>query len=159
MWISVFSPEKVLYSRENADRMLKNCRNAGIDHVYLQIYRAGKAYYDSDIAPKTEYEKAAAGADSDPLKYLLAQAGKNNIKIYAWINLLSLAQNENAAILDGLGEEVLTQDRHGRSPLRKGNKDGLDKYYIRENQLFLEPGDERVRKYLVSVAEEILKKY
>jgi len=159
VWITVFSPEKVLYSKENADRMIKTCKEAGIDHIYLQIYRSDKAYYDSDIADRTAYEKMLAETGEDPLNYILAQAKKNNIKVHAWINLLSLAQNRDAGILNTLGEKVLTKDRHGRTPLRKGDKDELDKYYIRENQLFLEPGNENVRDYLVSIAGEITKKY
>ncbi len=159
VWITVFSPEKVLYSKENAERMIKTCKDAGIDHIYLQVYRSDKAYYDSDIADRTAYEKMFADAGEDPLTYILTLAKKNNIKVHAWINLFSLAQNKDAGILDTFGEKILTKDRYGRTPLIKGNKDELDKYYIRENQLFLEPGDSNVRKYLVSIAGEIIKKY
>ncbi|MFQ5952893.1 MAG: glycoside hydrolase family 10 protein [Candidatus Omnitrophota bacterium] len=146
VWVTVFSEERVLYSKENADRLIESCKKLGIDHVYLQVYRSGKAYYELDDVKNT-------------LKYLLAKAHKNNIKIYAWVNLLSLAKNVDADILKKLGKGALAKDQYGRTPLRKSVKDELDKYFIRENQLFLEPGNKDVRKYLTGVAEDIIKKY
>ncbi len=147
VWITVFSPEKILQSRENADQFISSCKKLGIDHAYVQVYRAGKPYY------------GPGASKGDVFKYLLSQARKNELKIYAWVNLLSIAQNKDAFILKTLGDEILVKDQHGRTPLREGGKDELDKYYIRENQLFLEPGDERVRKYMTGVVETLVKKY
>ena len=147
LWVTVFSPDEILKSRENADRFISTCKKIGIDHAYVQIYRAGKAYYNPGAGKK------------DVFKYLVSQAHKNDLKIYAWINLLSIAQNKKAFILKKLGDRVLVKDQLGRTPLREGGKDELDKYYIRENQLFLEPGSPRVRKYLAGVAETIVKSY
>ncbi|MGB2600217.1 MAG: family 10 glycosylhydrolase [Candidatus Omnitrophota bacterium] len=147
VWVTVFSPEKILYSRENADRFISSCKEFGIDHAYVQVYRSGKPYYGTEAAK------------GDVFKYLLSQARKKGLKIYAWVNLLSIAQNNDAFILKTLGDGILVKDQYGRTPLRKGGKDELDKYYIRENQLFLEPGNKRVRKYLSGVVETLLKKY
>ena len=159
IWITTFSPENVLHSRENADLLIRTCRESGIKDVYLQVYRADKAYYDSDITDRTAYETISAGSKEDILSYLIKKAKKNDINVYAWMNLLSIAQNKNANILKMFGEDILTLDQHGRTPLKGKNKDVLDKYYIRENQLFLEPGDPRVRSYLSNIAGEIIKKY
>jgi len=159
VWITVFSPENVLGSKGNVDKLITSCKKTGIDQVYLQIYRADKAYYNSQITDKTPYETILSGAGSDTINYLLNEANKNEIKIYAWLNLLSLAQNTDANILKKYGEGIITKDPYGRTSLQNNNKDALDKYYIRENQLFLEPGDKRVRDYLTSIAEEIIKTY
>jgi len=147
VWITVFSPEKVLSSKENVDRLISTCKTCGIDDVYIQLYRSGKSYYN----PET--------SEADTLRYLIETAKENNIKVHAWINLLSIAQNKDADILKKFGDAVLTLDQHGRTSMQKGQKDELDKYYIRENQLFLEPGDSRVQDYLTGVATEIIKKY
>lgn len=157
-WVTVFTSGEVFYSKANADKMIKTCKEAGIDHIYLQIYRAGKAYYDSSLTDRSEYEKMAARTGADPIKYILFQAKNNNLKVHAWINILSLAQNEKAPILQKYGQKILSVDQYGRTPLIV-KKDELDKYYIRENQLFLEPGDVRVRNYAVSIVEEVVKKY
>jgi len=159
VWVTVFSQEKVFSSIENADRMIQTCKRSGIQQIYLQVYRADKAYYDSEIADRTSYEKILKSAGRDPIKYILSRAKENGIEVYAWMNMLSIAHNKNAGILKKLTDSALTRDKHGRTPLRKGNKDALDDYYVREDQLFLEPGDKRVRLYLVSIAREILTKY
>jgi len=159
VWISIFSPEEILFSKENAKKVITACKNEGIDHIYLQIYRADKAYYDSDITDRSAYENMLSKTGSDPINYILSESKKHNIKVYAWVNLLSVSHNKGANILKNFGTEALTVDQHGRTPLKKGNTDEWDKYYIRENQLFLEPGDERVRKYLVSICAEVVRKY
>jgi len=159
VWITVFSPEKVLHSKENVDDLILTCKNCGINDIYIQIYRADEAYYDSALTDRTHYEEILAETDEDTLAYLIAEARKNDLKIHAWINLLSIARNRNANVLKKFGKTVLTLDQHGRSSMQSGNKDELDKYYIRENQLFLEPGDKRVRQYLADIAEEIVRKY
>ena len=154
--MTVFAPEKPLYSKENADRMIEICRKSGIDHIYLQIYRANKAYYDSDIADRKPFEKMKLSAGLDPVQYIIDQSKKNGIEVHAWVNLLSLATNENAEILKRYGESILTLDQHGK--LSFIPKDPSDNF-IREGQLFLEPGDWRVKKYLVDITEEITSKY
>ncbi len=159
VWITVFSPEKVLHSKENVDDLILTCKNCGINDIYIQIYRADEAYYDSSLTDRTHYEEMLAETNEDTLSYLITRARKNDLKIHAWINLLSVAQNRNANVLKKFGRTALTLDQHGRSSMQSGNKDELDKYYIRENQLFLEPGDKRVRQYLADIAEEIVRKY
>jgi len=158
-WVTVFSPGKILYSRENADHMIEICKKSGIDHVYIQIYRENKAYYDSDITDRSNFDIISESFGQDPVKYLISECGKNDIDIYAWVNLLSVAQNTDTDIQKKIGPAAVTLDRHERTSYDPGNKDTFDDYYIRENQLFLEPGNKKVRKYLVSVIEEILKKY
>ncbi len=160
VWVTVFTPEKVLYSPENADRLITNCKNFGIDHIYLQIYRAGKAYYDSSITDNTPFKKAREEFGNDPVKYIVDKAHQNDIKVYAWINLLSLAHNQNADIIEKIGPGAVTLDQHERNSLgKKDAPDDLDKYYIREKQLFLEPGNKLVREYLVSISKEVISTY
>ncbi len=161
LWVTVFSEGKVLHSRENCDRLLSTCERSGVTDIYLQLYRSDKAYYDSNITDRSAFEqvkKSAGGEDLIP--YLIKKASEKGIKTHAWINLLSLAHNSDANILKKIGQDALTFDQKGR-PSRSfdGKKDDLDKYYPREDQLFLEPGDWRVRDYLGSIAEEILVKY
>ena len=160
MWITVFSPARVLYSTREADKMLDTAKKSGVDHIYLQVYRANKAYYNSDILDKTDYNKMSEEAGCDPIARILSQAKKNGIKVYAWINLLSISQNKNAQILKKLGGDILTRDKYGKIPLKsKDPSNTTDKAYIREDQIFLEPGDERVRDYLAAIAAEIMTKY
>lgn len=159
VWITVFSPEKVLHSKDNVNYLIEVCKRTGINDIYIQLYRADKAYYDSDITDRTPHENVLRLAGEDIIPYLIDQADKNGIKVHAWVNLLSLAQNQDANILKVHGESVLTKDQHGKlsMPLVKGEES--NDIFLREKQLFLEPGDWRVRKYLSEIVVEILTKY
>jgi len=160
VWVTVFSEKKVMYSREGVLNLIESCKKTGINEIYLQLYRAGQAYYDSRISDRTKYDeivKEAGGIDTIDL--LLEEAKRNDIKVFAWINVLSLAQNKKAPILTKYGNSVLTKDQYLRTSIRTDEVNKSDKYYLRDDQIFLEPGDPRVTEYLVSIAGEIVDRY
>lgn len=158
VWVTVFSKEKVLYSKEGVTRLVDACKSAGIDEIYLQVYQSGKAYYDSQLGDRSKYEEMLKSCGVDPIDLLLREARENKIKVFAWVNLLSLGQNDKADIVKEFGEGVLTRDQYLR-PSGRANPNESDKYYLREEQLFLEPGDQRVAGYLIAVVEEVVNKY
>lgn len=159
VWVTVFTKENVTASEENIDKLVSVCKDTGINDIYLQVYRADKAYYDSRITDRTPYENMLKKCGTDPIDLLIKKAEKNDIKVHAWLNCLSIAQNKNANVITEFGDSILVVDQHGRTPFPDKKKDGLDKYYIRENQLFLNPSNENVREYIVSIAEEVIKRY
>ncbi|MFH1837450.1 MAG: family 10 glycosylhydrolase, partial [Candidatus Omnitrophota bacterium] len=107
VWVTVFSTEGVLLSKENVDRMLDTSASCGIDDIYMQVYRADKAYYNSSITDASPYKNIASGAGCDTFSYLIKEAKKRDISVHAWINLLSIAQNEKANIVKTFGKSVL----------------------------------------------------
>ncbi|MCX5706730.1 MAG: family 10 glycosylhydrolase [Candidatus Omnitrophica bacterium] len=158
VWVTVFSEKKVLYSKEAATNLIELCKKAKINEIYLQVYQSGNAYYDSEITDRFKYEDMVKSAGVDPVEFLLNAAHKNNIKVFAWVNLLSLGQNDKAGIINKFGRDVLTRDQYLRTSGTEGNNES-DKYYHREGLLFLEPGDQRVVKYLITIVEEIIDRY
>jgi len=158
VWVTVFSGKRPLYSKEGVEELVNTCKESGINEIYLQVYQSGKAFYDSALFEHSKYLSMAAGVKADPIDYLLKLAKKNNIKVFAWVNLLSLSQNESADIIDKFGSSVLTRDQHLRPSGRK-NPNAGDKFYLREEQLFLEPGDPRVARFLLAVVSDIIKRY
>lgn len=159
IWITVFSPHKVLYSQENADRLIEYCEKTGINDIYLQVYRSDEAYYDSSLTDRSHYERMLSDSGRDMLSYIIKKAQARGISVHAWINLLSVSRNSDANILRKLGKDALAVDQHGRTASPDKNKDELDNYYIREGQIFLDPGDVRVRKYLTLIAGELASRY
>lgn len=160
VWVTVFSEKKVMYSREGVSNLIESCKKTGINEVYLQLYRAGQAYYDTQLSDRTKYDeivKEAGGIDTIDL--LLREARKNDIKVFAWINVLSLAQNKKAPILIKYGNSVLTRDQHLRLSVRTEEVNDSDKYYLRDDQIFLEPGDPRVAEHMTAVVQEIVDRY
>lgn len=159
VWVSVFSPKEVLYSKDAANKLIEDCKRYNLNEIYLQVYRAGTAFYDTTKLPRQQYEKITQISGIDIIDYLIDEASKNGIKIFAWINVLSLSQNKDADVLKQFDDSILTCDQYSRTPLKENDDTGLDKYYLRENQLFLEPGDKRVSDYIILVVDEIMKRY
>ena len=158
VWISVFSSKRVHYSRQAINELLKNCKEAGISQIYFQVYQSGRAFYNSRICAQPKYKEMLLGSGTDTLDYLLREARKNKIKVFAWVNILSLGTNPDADILKKLGPGILTLDQYGRPSGRKDPNDS-DKYYLRDEHLFLEPGDPRVAKYIFAIVDEVVTRY
>ncbi len=158
VWVSVFSSRKVLYSKEAVLELIAACKRLGINEIYLQVFQSGRAYYDTHMMDAAKYRQMYQSAGIDPVDFLLQEAHKDNIRVFAWINLLSLGQNAQADIIGKFGRDVLTRDQYGR-PSGHKNQNVSDEYYLREDQLFLEPGDSRVAKFLVDAVSEVVKRY
>ena len=158
VWVSVFSSNKVLYSTEAARKLISVCKEARISRVYLQVYQSGQAYYDTKEFSRLKYEEMLKSSGVDTIDFLLKEAKANDIQVFAWVNLLSIGNNMNADIIKKFGKDVLTKDQYLRFSGRDEPNES-DKYYLREELLFLEPGDQRVARFLISVVDEIINRY
>ncbi|MCX5695869.1 MAG: family 10 glycosylhydrolase [Candidatus Omnitrophica bacterium] len=118
--------------------------------LFVQVYRANKAWFYSRFADSKPYTACLDKLREDPLNLLIKQAHSKGIKVYAWLNLLSLSDNKSAFILQKYGVDVLTRNLK--------EKKSLDDYKI-DDQFFLEPGDTRVRQELCSITQELISAY
>lgn len=159
VWVSVFAAKKNLYSANGVTDLIAQCKKAKVNEIYLQIFQSGNAYYDSKICDKAKYDQMVAAAGLDTLDLLLREASENKIKVFAWVNILGLGKNDKADILNKYGKAILTRDQHQRLSKVSGNSDELDKYYLREDLLFLEPGDPKVGAYMLTIINEIINRY
>ncbi|MDI6759051.1 MAG: family 10 glycosylhydrolase [Candidatus Omnitrophota bacterium] len=155
VWVSVFS--RALHSKEDVLTLIETCKKMQINQIYLQLYQSGRAYYDSEVADNAKYKEMIKAAGIDTISFLLKEAKKNKIKVFAWLNILSLGKNDKADILLKFKDSILTMDQYLK-PAR-GMRDEFDKYYLPEDQIFLEPGDLRVLEYYLLIIDEILGKY
>ncbi|MDD5130919.1 MAG: family 10 glycosylhydrolase [Candidatus Omnitrophica bacterium] len=158
IWVSVFSAKKLLYSEQGVRSLIAQCNKAKINEIYLQIFQSGNAYYDSRICDKTKYDQMVASAGLDTLDLLLREAGQHKIKVFAWVNILGLGKNQKADILNKYGSAILTRDQHQRLSKPSASSE-LDKYYLREDMIFLEPGDPKVEAYMLTIINEIINRY
>lgn len=158
VWVSVFSGKKILYSEAGVRNLITQCDKAKINEIYLQIFQSGNAYYDSKICDKTKYDQMVVSAGLDTLDLLLREAGQHNIKVFAWVNILGLGKNEKADILNKYGNAILTRDQYQRLS-KISTSTEIDKYYLREDMLFLEPGDPKVESYMLTIINEIINRY
>jgi len=140
----------VLASRSEILKLISLAEKGNINILFFQIYRANQSWFPSKFADASPYKTCFKNLAEDPFNVLIKQAHNKGIKVYAWINLLSLSNNHNASILQKYGTSILTKN------LKEKKK--LSDYKI-DDQYFLEPGDPRVRQELSSILEEILRTY
>jgi uncharacterized lipoprotein YddW (UPF0748 family) len=158
VWVSVFSAKEWLYSKEGVHKLIERCQKSKINQIYLQFFQSGNFYYDTKIGDRSKYDLMLKSAGVDTLDLLLSQAQEKGIKVFAWVNVLSLGKNTHAGILKKYGNSILTRDQYLRTSFGV-EKSELDKYYLREDQVFLEAGDPRVDEYMLNVVNEIINRY
>ncbi|MDD5438985.1 MAG: family 10 glycosylhydrolase [Candidatus Omnitrophica bacterium] len=150
LFVTVIQDPPVLSSRTAIESLVTYARSARIDTLFVQIYRANRAYFPSRIADPGPYEQCRVAVGEDPFRLLIDEAHKNGIRVHAWLNMLSLSENKDARILKKYGTGILTRNLK--------TKRTIEDYKI-DNQYFLEPGDPRVRRELAIVVGEVLRAY
>jgi len=159
LWISVVGEKDVLRNLEAMEEAIHFARKGGFTVLFVQVYRGDRAWFDSEIADASPYQKNRSRTGVDTFGRLIDRAHEAGIEVHAWINALTLSQNKDAPLLEKYGDAILTKDQHGRSAFKGKAADSLDRYYGREDQLFMEPGDPRVREHLVRIVGELAAKY
>jgi len=150
IFVTVLQEPQVLSSRREIMRLVDFAKKAQIKILFVQIYRANRAWFPSRIADAKPYEVCLKNVSEDSFALLIKEAHKRGIKVHAWLNLLSLSNNKDAKILKKYGPGILTKN------LKK--KKTIEDYKI-DKQYFLEPGDLRVRGELLALVDEILNSY
>ena len=150
LFVTVLQEPQVLSSRAEILKLIDFAKKTHINILFIQVYRANKAWFPSRLADSRPYAACLKGVSQDPLMLLINEAHKAGIEVHAWLNLLSLSNNKDAKILKKYGPEILTRN------LKK--KKTINDYKI-DKQYFLEPGDLRVRGELLILVDELLRNY
>lgn len=150
LFVTVLQDPQVLSSREEITKLIDFAKQARVRTLFVQIYRANKAWFASKVGDSAPYEAALQNVSENPFALLIKEAHASGIQVHAWLNLLSLSGNQNAPLLKKYGPDILTRN------LKK--KKTIEDYKI-DNQYFLEPGDLRVREELSNLVEEVLRAY
>ncbi len=150
LFVSIIQDPQVLSSRKAILQLIHFSKKARIQLLFIQIYFANKAWFPSKVGDPTAYESCLREVGEDPIRLLIREAHASGIQVHAWLNMLSLNNNEQAPLLQKYGTQILTRDRQ--------EKKSLSDYKI-DNQYFLEPGDPRVRDELKKMIEEVLSQY
>jgi len=150
LFVSVIQKPNVLSSHQAIEDLISFAKNAGVQNLFVQVYRANQAWFPSSVADSTPYQNCLASVGEDPLALLIVKAHASGIKVHAWMNLLSLSANEEAPLLKKYGPDILTRNLHEKKSLKD---------YKIDDQYFLEPGDLRLRKDLSTLVAEVLSAY
>jgi len=153
LWVECEGSQETLFSREKIDRMISRAAASGFNLLLIQIYRHDRAWFNSLLADTTPYRRIVKKEKIDPLGYIIAKAHRAGLEVHAWMNMFRIGKDRRAPVLRRLGDGVVTRDGRGRSLLSYPEKSLPDGGY------WLEPGDKNVRKYLLDIIGEVIRKY
>ena len=150
LFVSLVQEPPVLSSLQEITALLEFAKKARINTLFVQIYYAGQAWFPFKTADAGPCQANRKKCSQDTFAQLMKQAHRQGIQVHAWINLLSLGKNQDAAILKKYGTDILTRNLK--------EKKSIEDYKI-DGQYFLEPGDPRVSRELAGIVTDILRAY
>lgn len=151
LFVSVIQDPPVLSSRAAIEELVRYATEARVKTLFVQVYRAGRSWFPSEVADPGPYEACVKRVGEDALALLIRRAHAAGIEVHAWLNMLSLSDNGAAPLLRRYGTDVLTRGREA-----KGER--LEDMKI-DDQYFLEPSDARVREASVRLVDELVRAY
>jgi len=133
--------------------LMDNCKRAGFNTVLFQVRGNGTAFYRSSIEPFAYEYKGDPGFD--PLEVACREAHRRGMALHAWVNVMPAWRGERPPAdrrqLYNARPEWFWYDQAGRrQPLIQRG----EPWYVSLNPCLPE-----VRRYLVGVFEEIVRKY
>jgi uncharacterized lipoprotein YddW (UPF0748 family) len=163
LWVLCEGSQRVLDRPERLPALLDDAQALGATDLFVQVYRGGRAWFDSSLADATPWRETRERTGRDPLAELLAAAHARGLRVHAWANVLSLSSNRDAPILRELGRDAVLVDQAGRSIL---DYPGLDvphpdrRYYrMGTPAVWLDPGAPGVAERLAATLAELAARY
>ena len=105
----------------------------------------------------------AGAGGTDPLRELIRQAHASGLRVHAWVNVLSLADNRDAPLIRELGRDAVMVDQQGRSILDYPKLDvpEPDRRYYRMGTpaVWLDPAAPGVAPRLAETFAELAPRY
>lgn len=163
LWAPCEGENHTFSSAQKIREMLDFAKSISATDVFVQIYRRNEAWYPSKIAGTTMFKPIFDKEKIDPLKTVIEEAKKRNIKVHAWVNMLWIGKEKDTIVIKKLGKDVITRDQKNRSLFDYPNNmiPGAEgKWYsYGEDGFWLDPGDMKVQKYLTDLITEIVTQY
>ena len=109
--------QRVLEHPDRIPGLIATAKGVGATDLFVQVYRGGRAWYETSLADDGPFRAARDAAGAEPLAVLLREAHAAGLRVHAWVNVLSLSQNRDAPLLRDLGRDAVLVDQRGRSLL------------------------------------------
>ena len=135
--------------KSQADSILQNCVDMGMNAVILQVRPSCDALYPSEIFPWSRYltgsQNQAPQGDFDPLAYWVEKAHALGLELHAWINPFRVTKSGDSEY----------QSLSASSPAKQ-HPEWLVQH---EGNYYLNPGLPEVRELVIQGAEELARNY
>jgi uncharacterized lipoprotein YddW (UPF0748 family) len=163
LWVLCEGSQRVLEHPAKIPRLIEDAGALGATDLFVQVYRGGRAWFDSSLADAAPYRSLRGANGVDTLAELLTHAHAAGLRVHAWVNVLSLAHNEHAPLIETLGRDAVLVDQHGRSILDYPQLDvpPPDRSYYRMGTpaVWIDPAAPGVAAHLAETFGELLARY
>ncbi len=161
LWILCEGSQRILEHPERIPELLADAKALGVSDLFVQVYRGGRAWFNSSKADAVPYRAIIEQTGRDTLAELIAAAQREGFRVHAWVNVLSLAGNRDAAILAELGMDAIAVDRKGRSVLSYAGLELPEYPLLRMGTpaVWLDPAAPGVARWLASMLQELALRY
>jgi uncharacterized lipoprotein YddW (UPF0748 family) len=160
LWVLCQGSQRVLEHPEKLSGLIEDARMLGATDLFVQVYRGGRAWFASTLADDAPYRKLRETTGEDTLATLLTRAHEAGLRVHAWVNVLSLADNRRAPLIEALGADAVLMDQYGRSILDYPGLDvpAPDRHYYRMGTpaVWLDPAAPGVAARLAETFSELL---
>jgi uncharacterized lipoprotein YddW (UPF0748 family) len=163
LWVPCEGSLRVLDDPARIAALVADARALGVTDLFVQVYRGGRAWFDSQIADAAPHRAVRERSGVDAFAQLLDEAHRAGLRVHAWMNALSLSERKDAAILARLGRDAVLVDRRGRSVLDYPNlevppPDGAW-YRMGTRQVWLDPAAPAVGETLAALVTELIARH
>ena len=152
VWIPMVQYETWMTDKTEADfqatvqTAFANCKEFGINTVFVHVRAFGDAYYDSRLYPRGSYQTG----DYDALGIMVKEAHAKGLSIHAWINPMRCQLVEDMPSID----TAYTVRQWTDDPEKNGT------FVVDvDGRYWLDPAYEEVRGLVTSGVKEILEGY
>lgn len=127
--------------------LLDNAKAMGVNTLMVQIRPTADAFYPSEYYPWSQFLTGTQGKSPqyDPVQFMIAEAAKRNIKIYAWFNPFRICTSETGYKALDSSNPALVHPEWVVSCSGGGR--------------FFNPGVPEARQYIIDGILEVVKKY
>jgi uncharacterized lipoprotein YddW (UPF0748 family) len=155
--------QRVLEHPERIPALIEDAQLLGVSDLFVQVYRGGRAWFDSSHADAAPYQAILEQTGRDTLAELIPRAHAAGLRVHAWVNVLSLAGNTRSRLVADLGRDAVLVDRFGRSVLDYPKLDvpQPDRKYYRMGTpaVWLDPSAPGVAERLAATFAELIVRY
>lgn len=161
LWVLAEGSYRVLDDATRIEPLLDRAQRLAATDLFVQVYRGGRAFYRS--AEFVEQRPHPDALGPDVLRSLLDAAHGLDIRVHAWVNVLSLSTRRDARLIDDLGRDAILVDKRGRSVLDYPDYDLPEPdrsfYRMGTRGIYLDPALPAVRERLVATFRDLLVRY
>src|SRR3990170_3285959 len=84
LWVLCEGSQRVLEHPERIDALLADAARLGATDLFVQVYRGGRAWFDSSHADAGPHRAILAAHGRDTLTELLDRAHERGLRVHAW---------------------------------------------------------------------------